>query len=100
MIVPVLLWGLGASLGFPVAISAAGDSGPDSSERVAAVAVVGYFAFLVGPPSLGFAGEEFELRSALIIPLCFVAAAAVWAFTLARTSEQAGGSGEDTRGAS
>src|SRR6478609_3299235 len=65
----VLLWGLGAALGFPVAISAAGDSGPDAAARVSLVATIGYVAFLVGPPALGFVGEEFGLRNALIIPL-------------------------------
>ncbi|MEV5069574.1 MFS transporter [Microbacterium sp. LMI12-1-1.1] len=73
----VLLWGLGASLGFPVAISAAGDSGPDSAARVSLVATAGYVAFLVGPPALGFAGDEFGLRAALIIPLVFVIVAAL-----------------------
>ena len=76
----VVLWGLGASLGFPLAISAAGDSGPDSAARVSLASTVGYLAFLVGPPALGVAGEEFGLRLALIIPLVlvlFAAAAAV-----------------------
>ncbi|MGL3151708.1 MFS transporter [Microbacterium sp. A82] len=73
----VLLWGLGASLGFPVAISAAGDSGSDSAARVSLVATLGYVAFLVGPPALGFVGDEFGLRAALIIPLVLVAVAAV-----------------------
>lgn len=84
----VLLWGLGASLGFPVAISGAGGSRPDASERVAAVAVVGYLAFLVGPPALGFIGEEFGLRAALIVPLMFVTAAAACSFALGRLERQ------------
>ncbi|MEE2039234.1 MFS transporter [Nocardiopsis sp. CT-R113] len=71
----VVLWGLGASLGFPVALSAAGDSGPDSAARVSLVATVGYVAFLVGPPVLGFLGEAYTLRGALVAPLLFVAAA-------------------------
>lgn len=73
----VLLWGLGASLGFPVAISAAGDSGPDSAARVSLVATAGYVAFLVGPPALGFVGDEYGLRAALLIPLVFVVVAAL-----------------------
>ncbi|MFC8680174.1 MFS transporter [Microbacterium ureisolvens] len=72
----VLLWGLGASLGFPVAISAAGDSGPDSAARVSLVATAGYVAFLVGPPALGFVGDEFGLRAALLIPMAFAIVAA------------------------
>ncbi|MFH8898108.1 MFS transporter [Streptomyces coeruleorubidus] len=71
----VLFWGLGASLGFPVALSAAGDSGPDQTARVSLVAVIGYVAFLVGPPALGFLGDHYGLRSAMVVVLVFVAAA-------------------------
>jgi fucose permease len=80
----VLLWGLGAALGFPVAISAAGDSGPDAAARVSLVATIGYVAFLVGPPALGFVGEEFGLRTALVIPLLALVAAAFVAPLLVR----------------
>ncbi|MFF0223763.1 MFS transporter [Streptomyces sp. NPDC004629] len=65
----VLLWGLGASLGFPLTLSAAGDSGPDQTARVSLVATVGYVAFLVGPPSLGFLGDHLGLRTAMIAVL-------------------------------
>ncbi|WP_435107915.1 MFS transporter [Nocardiopsis synnemataformans] len=68
----VVLWGLGASLGFPVVLSAAGDSGPDSAARVSLVATLGYVAFLVGPPVLGLLGEAYGLRGALVVPLVFV----------------------------
>lgn len=71
----VVLWGLGASLGFPVAMSAAGDSGPNPAARVSLVATLGYVAFLVGPPVLGLLGEEFGLRIALVVPLVLVAVA-------------------------
>lgn len=71
-----ILWGLGASLGFPVAISAAGDSGEDTAARVSLAATIGYVAFLVGPPVLGFLGEHYGLRSALILVLLLVLAAA------------------------
>ncbi|SJM65198.1 MFS transporter [Gulosibacter sp. 10] len=78
----VLLWGLGASVGFPVAMSAAGDSGPDPTARVSLVATVGYIAFLVGPPALGFLGEAFGLRPTMLVivallGLAFLAASAV-----------------------
>ncbi|MFJ6706371.1 MULTISPECIES: MFS transporter [unclassified Streptomyces] len=79
-----VLWGLGASLGFPVALSAAGDSGPDPAARVALAATVGYVAFLVGPPSLGYLGEHFGLRHALILVLVLVVAA-VFATPAARS---------------
>jgi len=64
--VAVALWGLGASLGFPVAISAAGDDPERGAERVSAVATSGYLAFLVGPPLLGFLGEHLGLRPAML----------------------------------
>ncbi|MEV7320631.1 MFS transporter [Streptomyces sp. NPDC093970] len=83
-----ILWGLGASLGFPVALSAAGDSGDGSGSgsaaRVALAATVGYVAFLVGPPSLGYLGQHFGLRHALILVLALVVAAA-FATPAART---------------
>lgn len=75
--VAVVLWGLGASLGFPVAISAAGDSGPRPEDRVRIVAICGYIAFLVGPPLLGFVGETHGLRNAMIVVLTCVLIAAV-----------------------
>lgn len=76
--VAVVLWGLGASLGFPLTISAAGDTGEpgdDPARRVSAVATTGYIAFLVGPPLLGFLGDEFGLRGAMIVVFVAVAIA-------------------------
>ncbi|MEU9291783.1 MFS transporter [Streptomyces sp. NPDC048275] len=73
--VAVVLWGLGASLGFPVTLSAAGDSGPDSAARVSLVAMIGYVAFLVGPPSLGFLGDHYGLRTAMIAVVAFTVVA-------------------------
>ncbi|MFJ8787589.1 MFS transporter [Streptomyces sp. NPDC102462] len=73
----VLLWGLGASLGFPLTLSAAGDSGPDQTARVSLVATVGYVAFLVGPPGLGFLGDHLGLRTAMIAVLACTIVAVV-----------------------
>lgn len=87
----VLLWGLGASLGFPVAISAAGDTGPNAAARVSLVATLGYIAFLVGPPSLGIVGESFGLRAALLIPLGFVLLATAAAAALGARMRRAEG---------
>ncbi len=80
--IAVALWGLGASLGFPVAISAAGANPDRPAERVSAVATSGYIAFLVGPPLLGFLGESVGLQQAMlvVVGLLAVALAAV-AFT-------------------
>lgn len=73
----VALWGLGASLGFPVAISIAGDDPDRPAERVGAVATAGYLAFLVGPPALGFFGEHYGLRSAILVVVGLLVLAAV-----------------------
>ncbi|MPY47639.1 MFS transporter [Streptomyces acidicola] len=83
-----VLWGIGASLGFPVALSAAGDSGDNSAARVSLAATVGYVAFLVGPPSLGHLGEQFGLRNALFLVLILVVAAS-FATPAARTASPA-----------
>ncbi|NJP65315.1 MFS transporter [Streptomyces sp. ventii] len=74
----VVLWGLGASLGFPVTISAAGDS-EDPDAAVGAVATAGYLAFLAGPPVLGFVGEHVGLRGAMVLVLLVVATVVVTA---------------------
>ena len=80
----VLLWGVGAALGFPVALSAAGDSGDNPTARVSLVATVGYTAFLVGPPVLGFLGEHYGLRHAMLAVLALLAVAALAAPALTR----------------
>ncbi|MFF5294440.1 MFS transporter [Paractinoplanes globisporus] len=74
----VLLWGLGAALGFPVSLSVAGDSGPNPAARVSFVAAIGYVAFLAGPPVLGFLGDRYGLRGAMVVVLVFLAVSAVF----------------------
>lgn len=58
------LWGAGCALGFPVAISAAADDPKTAARSVAAVSVIAYSAYLVGPPLIGFLGEHFGLLAA------------------------------------
>ncbi|EDC0431103.1 MFS transporter [Salmonella enterica subsp. enterica serovar Enteritidis] len=82
--VSVILWGLGASLGFPLTISAASDTGPDAPTRVSVVATTGYLAFLVGPPLLGYLGEHYGLRSAMMVVLAQVILAALVAKAVAK----------------
>lgn len=65
----VFLWGLGTSLGFPVGISAAGDESEGSVTRVSIVSIIGYTAFLVGPPILGLFGEFMGLLQAFVFVL-------------------------------
>ncbi len=69
-IVGVALWGLGASLGFPVGMSAAADDEDRAPARVSVVAVIGYTAFLGGPPLLGLLGDHVgTLRALLVVPV-------------------------------
>ncbi|MBB2900676.1 fucose permease [Kineococcus radiotolerans] len=53
-----LLWGLGAALGFPTGMSAAGDEEASAAVRVSVVSSVGYTAFLAGPPLLGLLADR------------------------------------------
>lgn len=71
----VICWGLGSALGFPVGMSAAADDPDVAAARVSAVATIGYFAFLVGPPSIGFLGGHVGLLHALLLVLVLVALA-------------------------
>ena len=63
------LWGLGASLGFPVGMSAAADDERFSAQRVSVVASIGYVAFLAGPPLIGLLADSFGIRLALSVLL-------------------------------
>ncbi len=76
-VVGVVLWGLGSALGFPVGMSAAADDPRNAAARVSAVATIGYLAFLVGPPAVGFLGEHVGLLHALLLVLVLVMAAGV-----------------------
>lgn len=67
MFLGTVLWGLGASLGFPVGMSAAADDTKNAAARVSAVAIIGYFAFLVGPPALGLLGDAWGILNALYL---------------------------------
>jgi len=87
--VSVLLWGLGTSLGFPLTISAAGDTGPDAATRVSVVATSGYIAFLVGPPLLGFLGEHYGLRYAMLVVLGLMVLASLVAKAVAKPASPA-----------
>ena len=70
----VLLWGVGCALGFPVALSAAGENSAFAAQRAGFVATAGYAAFLIGPPVLGFLGQRIGIRHAIIVVLAVVLA--------------------------
>ncbi|MCC3278660.1 MULTISPECIES: MFS transporter [unclassified Arthrobacter] len=61
-----VLWGIGAALGFPMGMSAAGEDPLHAAGRVSVVSTIGYMAFFVGPPVLGFLGEHWGVRNALL----------------------------------
>ena len=69
-----LLWGAGASLGFPIGMSAAADDPVRSAIRVSVAGSIGYGAFLAGPPLIGVLAEHFGVLQAL---LCVFGALAV-----------------------
>jgi hypothetical protein len=74
----VVLWGLGASLGFPMGMSAAADEEALAPARVSVVAVIGYTAFLAGPPLVGFLGDHVgTLRALLAVPILLIPALAL-----------------------
>ena len=63
------LWGLGASLGFPLGISAAADDPARAAARVSVVTSIGYTAFLAGPPLIGVLAEASGILRALLVTI-------------------------------
>ena len=72
------LWGLGASLGFPIGMSAAADDPAKAASRVAAAATIGYVAFLCGPPILGWIGDHIGLLNTLLIVVGLIVASGLF----------------------
>ena len=90
------LWGAGASLGFPIGMSAAADDPAHAAARVSAAATIGYVAFLCGPPILGFISEHIGLLNTLFIVVGLIVASGLFSSSArplvpaARTKEHAG----------
>ena len=73
--VGIVCWGVGASLGFPVGMSAAATDPVHAAARVSVVSTIGYAAFLAGPPLLGFVGDQVgTLRALLVVAALLVPA--------------------------
>jgi cyanate permease len=53
-------------------MSAAADDPRTATAAVSAVATIGYCAFLVGPPLIGFLGQQFTLLTALLVVLVLI----------------------------
>jgi len=71
--VGLALWGLGASLGFPVGMSAAADDPAKAAARVSVVSTIGYGAFLCGPPLLGLLAEHVGILHSLLAVMVMLA---------------------------
>lgn len=71
------LWGLGASLGFPLGMSAAADDPVRAAATVSAIAIIGYIAFLAGPPILGIISEHIGLLPTLLIIVVLIVASGI-----------------------
>jgi MFS family permease len=76
-IVGTALWGLGASLGFPVGMSAGADEPALAASRVSVISSIGYCAFLAGPPLIGFLGDQITVLRALVSVTVLLTLAAV-----------------------
>jgi len=87
LVVGVVLWSVGVSMGFPLGMSAAAE-GNDPAARVALVASVGYVASFIGPPLIGLLAQGFGLLPALwpVATLFLVAAVLAPALTRRRHS--------------
>lgn len=60
-------WGLGVSLVFPAAMSAAAEHAARPAQGIATVATIGYGGFLVGPPLIGFLAGQTGLTVGLSV---------------------------------
>jgi fucose permease len=76
----IVVWGLGASLGFPVGMSAAADDPARAAARVSVVSTIGYGAFLAGPPLLGWLGDNVGTLDALLAVAVLMVPAALTVF--------------------
>jgi MFS family permease len=61
-----LAWGLGLSVVFPSAMSAAGEVPGRGSRAIAVVSTIGYGGFLLGAPLIGFLAHSVPLDRALL----------------------------------
>jgi fucose permease len=83
----IVVWGLGASLGFPVGMSAAADDPVRAAARVSVVSTIGYAAFLAGPPLLGQLGDRVGTLNSLLAIAALMVPAAI---SVLATREQRG----------
>jgi len=81
------LLGFGASVGFPLAVTAAAEApGKSASGNVAVLTFFALTGFLAGPPVIGFLADAFGLRWGLAILIPALSGSAVLAMLLRRHS--------------
>jgi len=85
------LLGLGASLAFPLAVSAAANApGRSPANNMAILSFLALTGFLVGPVSIGFVAEATNIRNGLLVLAPMLILSAIFAFALkSRTSSTA-----------
>jgi MFS family permease len=81
------LWGVGASLGFPLGMSAGADEPRRAASRVSVISSIGYCAFLAGPPLIGFLGQHVTVLRALTVVAGLLGIAALIAGNLRPPTE-------------
>jgi hypothetical protein len=84
----IVLWGLGAALGFPVGVSAAADGPARAALRVSVVSSIGMGAYLAGPPLLGFVGNQVGTLNSLSVVVVTKLPAALLAHHAAPTGDK------------
>jgi MFS family permease len=68
-----VLWGAGASLGFPIGMSSAADDPVRAAVNVSVAGAIGYGAFIAGPPLIGILAQHFGVLRAILVVLVAIA---------------------------
>jgi fucose permease len=84
----VVLWGLGASLAYPLGMSAAADDPVGAAARVGAVAAMASISAFIGPIVIGFIGEHLGLLAAFFVPVGLISVAMLFAGVARPAREQ------------
>jgi MFS family permease len=88
--VGIVVWGVGASLGFPVGMSAAADDPLRAARRVSTVSTIGYAAFLAGPPLLGLLADHVGTLHTLLVIAALMVPAALTVFAAREGRDRVG----------
>ena len=83
------LWGIGVSVAFPLAMSAAGETPGRGPSAIATVATLAYTGFLLGPPLIGTLAHEVGLANSLWVVVALVVGIFVLAGRAAEPSARA-----------